>query len=125
MVQQERKETETMSSASKMNSKSSRRTKAIRFAGGSSNWKSKEQELRRPLLTDAHENLNKFSSATGETVTATKWMDKEQQFFLQNNKGIAVVFTPHEGMLYPHSEIPITVTVYNNACGKFEDTFIS
>lgn len=62
---------------SKMNSKSSWRTKAIRFAGGSSTRKSKDRELKRPLLTDAHENMNKFSSATGETVTATKWMDKE------------------------------------------------
>lgn len=38
---------------------------------------------------------------------------------------MAVVFTPNEGVLYPHSEIPITVTVYNNACGKFEDLFVS
>lgn len=63
---------------SKMNSKSSKR--AIRFAGGSSTWKSKEHrevELKKPLLTDAHENLNKFSSATGETVSATKWLEKE------------------------------------------------
>lgn len=81
--------------------------------------------MKWPLLTDAHENMNKFSSATGETVSRTKRMEKEQAFFLQNNKGIAVVFTPNEGTLYPHSEIPITVTVYNNACGKFEDTFLS
>lgn len=46
-------------------------------------------------------------------------------FYLQNNKGIAVVFTPNEGVLHPHSEIPITVTLYNNACGKFDDIFRS
>lgn len=29
------------------------------------------------------------------------------------------------GELPPHSEIPITVTIYNNVCGKFADTFVS
>ena len=76
-------------------------------------------------MTDAHEHLNKFSSATGETFTATKRLEKEQAFYLTNNKGIAVVFQPHEGVLFPHSEIPVTVTVYNNSCGKFEDSFSS
>lgn len=46
-------------------------------------------------------------------------------FFLSNNKGIAVVFNPHSGELPPNSEIPITVTVYNNVCGKFDDVITS
>lgn len=46
-------------------------------------------------------------------------------FFLSNNKGIAIVFSPYMGELPPNSEIPITVTVYNNVCGKFDDTIIS
>jgi len=108
-----------------MQSWDSKKSKTIWFAGNNSTWKSKEKEFRRPILTDAHENLNKFSSATGETVTSTKRLEKEQQFYLQNNKGIAVVFTPNEGVLHPHSEIPITVTLYNNACGKFDDVFKS
>lgn len=29
------------------------------------------------------------------------------------------------GDLPAHSEIPITVTIYNNVCGKFEDKFVS
>lgn len=58
-------------------------------------------------------------------MTTTKRLEKEQMFYLQNNKGIAVVFTPNEGVLHPHSEIPITVTLYNNACGKFDDIFRS
>jgi len=28
---------------------------------------------------------------------------------------------PCEGVLPPNSEVPITVTVYNNVCGKFDD----
>ena len=29
------------------------------------------------------------------------------------------------GELPPNSEIPVTVTIYNNVCGKFDDTIIS
>jgi len=46
-------------------------------------------------------------------------------FFLSNNKGIAVIFSPNIGELPPHSEIPVTVTVYNNVCGRFDDKFVS
>jgi hypothetical protein len=35
------------------------------------------------------------------------------------------VFTPQIGELPPHSEIPITVTIYNNVCGKFDDRIVS
>lgn len=114
-------ESQTQSIVSKPSS--SRKTK-IRFANSTRKLK-KEKALKKPLLTDAHENLNKFSSATGETFTATKRLEKEQNFFLSNNKGIAVVFSPNEGKLLPHSEIPVTVTIYNNACGKFDDVFTS
>lgn len=36
-----------------------------------------------------------------------------------------MVFTPHMGDLPPHSEVPITVTIYNNVCGKFDDKILS
>lgn len=52
-------------------------------------------------------------------------MEKDATFFLSNNKGIAIVITPAIGDLPPHSEIPITVAVYNNVCGKFEDKITS
>ena len=67
-------ESETYSSVSKAGS--SRRTK-IRFAASTRRSGKKVKELKRPLLTDAHEHLNKFSSATGETFTATKRLEKE------------------------------------------------
>ncbi len=44
---------------------------------------------------------------------------------MSNNKGIAIVFSPNFGELPPHSEVPVTVTVYNNVCGKFDDKIIS
>ena len=52
-------------------------------------------------------------------------MEKEQAFFLSNDKGIALVFSPHVGELPPNSEVPITVTIYNNVCGKFDDHIVA
>jgi hypothetical protein len=34
------------------------------------------------------------------------------------------VFTPHEAQLPANSEVPITVTIYNNVCGKFDDKIV-
>ena len=111
---------------SKPGSKSSKRETKIRFALTNKSKKGlKIKQLKRPLLSDGHEHTNKFSSKTGETFTATKRLEREQAFYLSNNKGLAVVFSPTYGELNPHSEIPINVTVYNNACGKFEDTLVS
>jgi hypothetical protein len=52
-------------------------------------------------------------------------LEKDKAFFLQNNKGIALVFSPFEGDLPANSEVPITVTIYNNVCGKFDDKISS
>jgi len=79
----------------------------------------------RPILSDEHEQTQKFSSAVGETFTKTKQLEKEQGFYLSNNKGLAIVFNPYMGELPPNSEIPVTVTIYNNVCGKFDDRIIS
>lgn len=84
-----------------------------------------EHKRDKPILSDEHEATAKFSSATGNTFTQTKKLEKEANFFLSNNKGIAIVIKPHIGELPPHSEIPVTVLVYNNVCGKFTDKIIS
>ena len=87
--------------------------------------KKKIYALKHPLLTEAHEQEKKFTSAIGETYTATRRVEQELNFYLENNKGIAVVCQPHKGELAPHSEIIITVTAYNNVCGKYEDQIVS
>ena len=87
--------------------------------------KKKVYAIHHPLLTEAYEQEKKFNSAVGETYTATRRVEQEQNFYLENNKGIAVVCQPFKGELAPHSEIIITVTLYNNACGKYEDTIVS
>lgn len=84
-----------------------------------------EKRRAKPILSDEHEQTQKFSSVTGNTFTQTKALEREQSFFLSNNKGIALVFSPNCGELPPNSEVPITVTIYNNVCGKFDDTIVA
>jgi len=84
-----------------------------------------QDKRTKAILSDEHEQTQKFTSVTGNTFTQTKKIEKEQNYFLSNNKGIAIVFNPHLGELPPHSEIPITVTIYNNVCGKFDDKIVS
>lgn len=36
-----------------------------------------------------------------------------------------MVFSPHVGELPANSELPILVTLYNNVCGKFDDTIVA
>lgn len=96
--------------------------KTIRFAASSKMSATNGSDKRnKPILTDEHEATQKFTSASGNTFTQTKVFEKEQNYFLSNNKGIAIVFHPHEGDLPANSEVPITVTIYNNVCGKFDD----
>lgn len=84
-----------------------------------------QAKREKPILTDEHEATQKFSSKTGTTFTQTRKLEKDANYFLSNNKGIAIVFSPYMGELPPHSEIPISVMVYNNVCGRFEDTIVS
>lgn len=103
--------------------------KQIRFANsstGKSLLNSRAEKRRTtPILSDEHEQTQKFSSATGNTFTQTKRFEKDQSYYLSNNKGVALVFSPNVGELPPNSEVPITVTIYNNVCGKFDDRIIS
>ena len=35
------------------------------------------------------------------------------------------MFSPNEGDLAANAEVPVTVTIYNNVCGKFDDTIVA
>jgi len=110
--------------------KSSKKKKKVGFAttsasGFAASGSNQVAMRTRPILSDEHEQTQKFSSAVGETFTKTKQLEKEQGFYLSNNKGLAIVFNPYMGELPPNSEIPVTVTIYNNVCGKFDDRIVS
>jgi hypothetical protein len=86
--------------------------------------KNNKQKLP-PLLSNAHENHNKFYCKEGETFTATKKLEKSQKFYLSNNQGLAFVCNPRKGYLEPYSDTVISVTMYNDICGIYEDVLVS
>lgn len=97
----------------------------VKFSNSTKFNTKKEREKLPPLISDAHEHQNKFSTKEGETFTATKQLEKSQKFYLGNNQGIAFVCEPRKGTLQGYSEQLITVTMYNDICGKFEDLLVS
>ena len=100
--------------------------KSIRFAesakgGFGATGQSTMVMRKKAILSDEHEKTQKFQSKNGDTMTKTNQLEKDMNYYLSNNKGIAMVFTPFEGELLPNSEIAVTVSIYNNICGKFDD----
>ena len=99
-------------------------SKRVGFSITKRGKKLRPRRLKKPIISDAHEETHKFASKAGETFAATRKMEREQNFYLRNNKGIALVCIPHKGELAPNSETIVTVGMYNNVCGKFEDTIL-
>lgn len=72
-----------------------------------------------PILTQDIEKLKNFTSADGLALNHQRKLETDQKFFLTNNKGVALVCEPHQGDLKAYQDIVITVTIYNDVCGKF------
>ncbi|CAG9311669.1 unnamed protein product [Blepharisma stoltei] len=100
-------------------------TSSTKFQTKNTTKRPDSREKLPPLLSDAHEQLNKFSTKEGETFTATKQLEKSKKFYLSNNKGLAFVCEPKSGVIDAHSEVIVTVTMYNDICGRFEDILVS
>ena len=68
----------------------SKSSKMVKFAVSTTKSKStiikkkKIYALKHPLLTEAHEQEKKFTSAIGETYTATRRVEQELNFYLEN-----------------------------------------
>jgi len=75
------------------------------------------------LLNDQHENII-FSSVRGIEHTKIKQIEKESHMFLSNKKGVAMVIEPKQGKLEPYSEVLVSITVYNECVGDFDDELI-
>lgn len=74
------------------------------------------------LLNDEVEQTHIFYSENGLKATQAKYAQKEAEEFLTTNKGVALVCDPTEGNLSANSEITITVKIYNEISGVFDDT---
>lgn len=73
-----------------------------------------------PLLSDKHEQEN-FTSEKGKEFSLKKQIEKEAEVYLQNKKGISIVVSPLKGILEPFTDKLITISVYNERVGDFED----
>jgi hypothetical protein len=60
------------------------RKKTIKFSNTTKTNSSVKGDDKRtkPILSDEHEQTQKFTSASGNTFTQTKAFEKEQKFFL-------------------------------------------
>lgn len=76
------------------------------------------------LLTDKLEKTDNFYSEAGKALNQERKLSKDQKFFLQNNKGIAIVCEPNEGILNAYETVEIVVTVFNDICGMYEDNLV-
>lgn len=74
------------------------------------------------LLNDEVEQTHVFYSENGIKATQAKYAQREAEEFLTTNKGIALVCEPTEGNLSANSEVTITVKVYNEISGVYDDT---
>jgi len=79
----------------------------------------------QPLLTGIIEKVENFTSPEGKTLNQERRLERDQKFYLGNDKGIAIVCDPYQGELKPYEEILINVTIYNDSCGRFEDYLVS
>lgn len=81
---------------------------------------SNKKKINDPLLSAAIEKVQNFTSAEGKALNKARRLEKDQKFYLANNKGVAIVCEPYQGDLKAYEEVLVTVTIYNDACGKYE-----
>jgi len=82
------------------------------------------QNIGHALLSDYHENIN-FTSTKGNEFTKMRQLEKDSVLYLSSKKGVAVIIEPRQGRLDPYSEQLISVTIYNECVGDFEDELIA
>jgi hypothetical protein len=88
------------------------------------NSKLSKLHIGHPLLSDNHESVN-FTSAKGNEFTKMRQLEKDSVLFLSSQKGVAITIDPKMGRLNPHTEQFITITIYNECVGDFEDELIA
>lgn len=88
------------------------------------NSKTNKLFIGHPLLSDYHESIN-FTSAKGNEFTKMRQLEKDSVLYLSSKKGVAITIEPKQGRLDPHTEQLISITIYNECVGDFEDELIA
>ena len=77
--------------------------------------------FHRPILSNAHERLQKFSSESGVTYSAQQQLRKREAALLREGRGAAFEISPHEGILEPWGVVAVTCSVHSCLWGLFDD----
>lgn len=77
------------------------------------------------LLNEKIERTHVFYSKEGMNATNIKKEKKLSEYYLSNQKGIAMVCTPHEGTLKPNSQVEVTIQIFNEIAGSFKDKLVA
>ena len=86
--------------------------------------KNKKTNIGHELLNDNNEQIN-FTSTKGNEFTKMRQIEKDSVLYLSSKKGVAVIIEPKNGKLEPYTENLITVSIYNECVGDFEDELIA
>jgi hypothetical protein len=81
--------------------------------------------FHRPILSDAHERLQPFSSESGVTYCAQRQLRKREAELLKEGQGACFEISPDEGILEPWGVVAVTCSVHSNLWGLYEDVLVA
>ena len=81
--------------------------------------------FHRPILSNAHERLQPFSSESGVTYSAQQQLRKRELALLDEGHGAAFEITPQEGILEPWGIVAVTCSVHSCLWGLYDDVLTS
>ena len=77
--------------------------------------------FHRPILSNAHERLQPFSSDGGVTYSAQQQLRKRELALLSEGHGACFEISPQEGILEPWGVVAVTCSVHSSLWGLFDD----
>ena len=83
------------------------------------------RKLLNPQKQTEHKPSRIKLATPKESISPSKARERREEFYLSNGKGIAVVCQPNKGYLAPHGEAQISVTLYNNSGGSYDDQIVA
>lgn len=92
---------------------------------GTSARGSTQLAFHRPVLGDAHERLQPFSSESGTTFCAQRQLRRREDGLLKEGQGACFEISPSEGTLEAWAQLAITISVHSNMWGLYDDTLIA
>lgn len=116
--------TSTLYNQNSNNEMNSRETQTLNRKNFFGTTSKKNPHIGHPLLSDYHESIN-FTSVKGNEFTKMRHLEKDSVLYLSSKKGVAVIIEPKHGRLDPYTEQLISLTIYNECVGDFEDELIA